>query len=80
MQNEAHTSCISNNAKKITLETGHVMKKNRNTEFISGRMRILSYVFLAILFFYQLIPCIKSREGLKIGIFPFVNVQIIQRT
>ena len=27
MQNEAHTSCISNYAKKITLKTGHVMKK-----------------------------------------------------
>ena len=34
-------------------------------------MRINSYVFLAILFFYQLIQCIKSREGLKIGLFPF---------
>ena len=78
MQNEAHTSCISSYAKKITLKTGHVMKKNRNTEFISGRMRINSYVFLALLFFYQLIQCIKSREGLKIGIVPFVNVQIIQ--
>ena len=49
----------------------HLSKINCNTEFISGRMRIISYVSLAILFFYQFIQCIKCSEGLKKRNFHF---------
>ena len=77
MQNEAHTSFVSNFAKKITLKNRachdlcNLSKINRNTEFISGRMRIISNVSLAILFFYQFIQCIKCSEGLQNRNFPF---------
>ena len=57
----------------------HLSNINRNTEFISGCMRIISYVSLVILFFYKFIQCIKCSKGLKIGFFPFVNVQIIHK-
>ena len=52
-------------------------KINCTAEFMSGRMRIIPYVSLAILFFSTSLQCIKCIEGLKIGIFPLVNVQII---
>ena len=54
MQNEAHTSCVSNFAmiteNRACHDLCHLPKINRNTEFISGRMRIIPYVSLAVLF------------------------------
>ena len=54
MQNKANTSFVSNFAMKITEKWAcHDLSKiNRNTEFISVRMRSISYVSLAILFFF----------------------------
>ena len=51
MQNEAHTSCVSNFS--INWACHDLSKIKRNTIFISGRMRIISYVSVDILFFDQ---------------------------
>ena len=41
----------------------HLFKINRNTEFISGRMRIIPYVSLDILFF---LPVYSVKSGSKV--------------
>ena len=48
----------------------HLSKINRNTEFISGRMRIISYVSLAILFL-PVYTMYKVQRRFENRIFPF---------
>ena len=52
----------------------HLSKINRNTEFISGRMRIISYVSLAILFYFYQFTVYKVHRRFENQNFPFVNV------
>ena len=42
--------CKDHSENRACYDLCHLSKINRNTEFISGRMRIISYVSLAILF------------------------------
>ena len=64
--------CNDHSENRACHDLCHLPKINRNTEFISGRMRIIPYVSLAVLFILPVYTaCINAAKRFENRNFPF---------